>query len=125
MLIVCLNVNTVYTAPFLYFLLFKWFIFCYTLFSSLSLLLYTANVPTAGLIKDDSDLIFLVDHLLFNSVLVTSGKMIAYRSICCRSSRMLRSFFPQAVRLVNGLCPLPHTHTHSLQPPNINTETVF
>ncbi|KAF7649075.1 hypothetical protein LDENG_00147890 [Lucifuga dentata] len=46
-------------------------------------------------------------HSLFS--LLPSGKR--YRSICCRSSRMLNRFFPQAVRMVNGLCPLP-THTN-------------
>ena len=58
-------------------------------------------------------------HSLFS--LLPSGRR--YRSIPCRSSRMLSSFFPQAVRLLNGLCPLPLTHTHKHPPTTINLGT--
>ncbi|KAK0141960.1 RNA-directed DNA polymerase from mobile element jockey [Merluccius polli] len=57
-------------------------------------------------------------HGLFS--LLPSGKR--YRSISCRTTRMLNSFFAQAVRLVNGLRSLPthtptHTHTHTTPNP--------
>ncbi|XP_055494275.1 zinc finger protein Helios isoform X8 [Leucoraja erinacea] len=48
-------------------------------------------------------------HHIFS--ILPSGKR--YRSISCRTSKMLNSFFPQAIKMVNRLCPLPiHIHTH-------------
>ncbi|XP_073348585.1 interferon-induced protein 44-like [Pagrus major] len=51
------------------------------------------------------------------SSLLPSGK--TYRSICCRSTRMLNSFFPQAVRLVKWTAPPTHTHIHTQPSPSV------